>query len=106
MKTINTLPEAIQALTYTDHVGLLRISAGKFDPLNMWFLTLGWAGVNNEPAPEFSPAGWQTFMVRQSLEVLGNLAKLAGRNRLHRLRALCGVLIDLLLVDLHERRVL
>lgn len=105
MTTTDDLTEAIEALTYSDHRGLLQLSANKFDPLNSWFMRLAWAGIHSEEVPEFSPVGWQTWQVRQSLQLVGNLGKLCGR-RLHRVQTLCRCLTDLLLEDMRERRAL
>jgi len=105
MITTDNLTEAIDQLTYRDHRGLLQLAAKHNDPLNQWLWRLAWAGIHSEEAPRFAPVAWQTWEVRQSLEVLGKLSALAGR-RLHRIKTLCSVLIDQLLQDLTERRAL
>ncbi|HUQ69232.1 MAG TPA: hypothetical protein VM165_06905 [Planctomycetaceae bacterium] len=96
------LATALDALTYSDLRGLLNLSAGRHGPLFAWLTHMAWARLAAEGHDDFRPVVLQTWQLRDALQSLGVLSRLAGRP-MYRARALFRAMTDTLLEDLHER---
>lgn len=97
--TPNPVDAALQNLTQRDRNGIRIMSRGRFDPVHSWLFHR----VTSDRSQAFSCVGWQCGEVADALQRLGLRCKATTQPRI---KAVFQALIDVMLADLQDRRVI